>query len=62
MRMLGIVWVPHPDIRCPERHLFTDLGFAAEEAENLRVRADLMVAIKKLIRRKVGPSKRRPGI
>lgn len=31
-------------------NVFSDLGFPAEEAENLRVRADLMVAIKTLIK------------
>tara|TARA_Y100000588_G_C13668739_1_gene675312 strand:+ start:257 stop:556 length:300 start_codon:yes stop_codon:yes gene_type:complete len=31
-------------------NVFSDLGFTPEEAENLRVRADLMVAIKKLIK------------
>ena len=33
-------------------NVFTDLGFPVEEAENLRVRADLMIAIKKLINEK----------
>ena len=31
-------------------NVFVDLGFPAEEAENLRVRADLMIAIKALIK------------
>ena len=31
-------------------NIFADLGFAAEEAENLRVRADLMIAIKSYIK------------
>lgn len=30
-------------------NVFRDLGFDAEEAENLKVRADLMVALTKLI-------------
>ena len=30
-------------------NVFRDLGFPAEEAENLRVRADLMIALSKLI-------------
>lgn len=30
-------------------NLFRDLGFAAEEAEHLRVRADLMIALGRLI-------------
>ena len=30
-------------------NVFVDLGFPAEEAENLRVRADLMIAIRALI-------------
>ena len=30
-------------------NVFADLGFPTEEAENLRVRADLMIAIKALI-------------
>ena len=31
-------------------NVFRDLGFPAEEAENLRVRADLMIALSRLIR------------
>jgi predicted XRE-type DNA-binding protein len=31
------------------RNVFQDLGFGPEEAENLRVRADLMIALSKLI-------------
>ena len=31
-------------------NVFADLGLAAAEAENLRVRADLMIAIKDLIK------------
>jgi predicted XRE-type DNA-binding protein len=30
-------------------NVFRDLGFSAEEAENLRVRADLMIELTKLI-------------
>lgn len=30
-------------------NVFRDLGFSAEEAANLRIRADLMVRLKKLI-------------
>jgi predicted XRE-type DNA-binding protein len=30
-------------------NVFRDLGFPSEEAENLRVRADLMIALSKLI-------------
>lgn len=33
-------------------NVFADLGFEPEEAENLRVRADLMIAIKTLIHEK----------
>lgn len=33
-------------------NVFADLGFEPEEAENLRVRADLMIAIKTLIQEK----------
>lgn len=33
-------------------NVFVDLGFPVEEAENLRVRADLMIAIKTLIEEK----------
>jgi len=33
-------------------NVFADLGFEPEEAENLRVRADLMIAIKMLIQEK----------
>ncbi len=33
-------------------NVFADLGFEVEEAENLRVRADLMIAIKTLVREK----------
>jgi predicted XRE-type DNA-binding protein len=29
--------------------VFTDLGFAVEEAQNLRIRADLMIELTKLI-------------
>lgn len=31
-------------------NVFADLGFAAEEAENLRVRAELMIALKSYIK------------
>ena len=31
-------------------NIFTDLGFEAEEALNLRIRSDLMIAISKLIK------------
>lgn len=31
-------------------NVFRDLGFPAEEAENLRVRADLMIALSRLIK------------
>ena len=30
-------------------NVFTDLGFGEEEAEHLRVRSDLMIAVRKLI-------------
>ena len=33
-------------------NVFADLGFDVEEAENLRVRADLMIAIKTLVEEK----------
>jgi predicted XRE-type DNA-binding protein len=33
-------------------NVFRDLGFAAEEAENLKVRADLMIYLMKLIQRR----------
>jgi predicted XRE-type DNA-binding protein len=36
-------------IRRSTGNVFADLGFAAEEAEHLKVRADLMIALTKLI-------------
>jgi predicted XRE-type DNA-binding protein len=36
-------------IRRRSGNVFRDLGFVAEEAENLKIRADLMVALTKLI-------------
>jgi predicted XRE-type DNA-binding protein len=30
-------------------NVFTDLGFGEEEAEHLRIRSDLMIAVRKLI-------------
>jgi predicted XRE-type DNA-binding protein len=33
-------------------NVFEDLGFNRETAENLRIRAELMIALKELIRRK----------
>ena len=30
-------------------NVFADLGFSSEEAENLRIRADLMIELRKLI-------------
>jgi predicted XRE-type DNA-binding protein len=32
------------------QNIFKDLGFSAEESENLRVRSDLMISLRKLIR------------
>ncbi len=32
------------------KNVFEDLGFSAEESENLRVRSDLMISLRKLIR------------
>ena len=40
------------EIRKSSGNVFTDLGFDAEEAENLRVRSELMVAIAKLIEKR----------
>jgi predicted XRE-type DNA-binding protein len=37
-------------IRQSAGNVFRDLGFPSEEAENLKVRADLMIQISKLIR------------
>ncbi|MCY7366613.1 MAG: helix-turn-helix domain-containing protein [Chamaesiphon sp.] len=34
------------------QNIFEDLGFSAEESENLRVRSDLMISLRKLIRSK----------
>ena len=31
-------------------NVFTDLGFGPEEAEHLRIRADLMIAVRKVIK------------
>lgn len=36
-------------IRRSTGNVFRDLGFGAEEAENLRIRADLMIQLTKLI-------------
>ena len=36
-------------VRRSTRNVFRDLGFGADEAENLKVRADLMIALTKLI-------------
>lgn len=36
-------------IRKPRANVFTDLGFAAEETEQLRIRADLMIALTRAI-------------
>ncbi len=36
-------------VRHSTGNVFADLGFGAEEAENLRVRADLMIELSKLI-------------
>jgi predicted XRE-type DNA-binding protein len=32
------------------QNVFEELGFSAEESENLRVRSDLMISLRKLIR------------
>jgi predicted XRE-type DNA-binding protein len=34
------------------QNIFEELGFSAEESENLRVRSDLMISLRKLIRSK----------
>lgn len=39
-------------VRRSSGNVFRDLGFAAEEAENLRVRADLMIHLTKLIKKR----------
>jgi predicted XRE-type DNA-binding protein len=39
-----------PKIRRSTGNVFADLGFAPEEAEHLKVRADLMIELTKLIR------------
>jgi predicted XRE-type DNA-binding protein len=33
-----------------KQNIFEDLGFSAEESENLRIRSDLMISLRKLIR------------
>jgi predicted XRE-type DNA-binding protein len=33
-------------------NVFSDLGFSADEAENLKIRADLMIELTKLLERK----------
>jgi predicted XRE-type DNA-binding protein len=38
-----------PAIRKGRANVFTDLGFAAEEAEHLRIRADLMIVLTRAI-------------
>lgn len=38
-----------PSVRRGSGNVFRDLGFAPEEAEHLRVRADLMIELSKLI-------------
>ena len=35
-------------------NVFEDLGFLPEEAENLRIRSDLMISLRKLIRSRQG--------
>lgn len=32
------------------QNIFEDLGFSVEESENLRIRSDLMISLRKLIR------------
>ena len=39
-------------VRRSSGNVFRDLGFSAEEAENLKVRADLMIQLTKLIKAK----------
>jgi predicted XRE-type DNA-binding protein len=39
-------------IRRSSSNVFRDLGFPAEEAENLRLRADLMIQLTKLIQKR----------
>ncbi len=39
-------------VRRSSGNVFQDLGFPAEEAENLRLRADLMIQLTKLIQRR----------
>jgi predicted XRE-type DNA-binding protein len=36
------------------QNIFEELGFSAEESENLRVRSDLMISLRKLIRVSMG--------
>jgi predicted XRE-type DNA-binding protein len=38
-----------PAVRKGRANVFADLGFAAEEAEHLRIRADLMIALTRAI-------------
>ena len=36
-------------VTAPDENLFEDLGFGPEEAENLRIRAALMVAVREIV-------------
>ncbi len=41
-----------PKLRRSSGNVFRDLGFRADEAENLKLRADLMIELRKLIERR----------
>ena len=38
-----------PEVHISSGNVFRDLGFETEEAEHLRIRSDLMIAVEKLI-------------
>jgi predicted XRE-type DNA-binding protein len=41
--------IPHPTVKSGSSNVFEDLGFKTEEAINLKIRADLMLDIRRFI-------------
>ncbi len=41
--------IPYPTVKIASSNVFEDLGFEAEEAINLKVRADLMLDLRRFI-------------
>ena len=48
-------------VRHSSDNVFRDLGFSEDEAENLKVRADLMIELTKLIGREESLKHKRPS-